>query len=198
MQEIRTSERRFYQKITDIYATSLDYDADSLETKNFYATVQNKLHFAITQKTAAEIVYTRADSEKQHMGLTSWKKAPEGKILKSDVSIAKNYLDKEELRALNRIVEMYVLYAIDQAERKNPMSMRDWEAKLNVFLQFNERELLTDAGRISAEIAKTFAENEYEKYKPIQDKLFKSDFDRFVTEVVQQGILTGLDKEYEN
>ena len=180
LQEIRTSERRFYQKITDIYATSLDYDKESERTKNFYANVQNKLHFAITHKTAAEIVYTRANADKEHMGLTTWKKAPDGKIQKSDVAIAKNYLDEDEMGGLNRIVEMYVLYAIDQAERKIPMTMGDWEQKLNTFLQFNERDLLTNLGKVSAEVAKAFAENEFEKYKPMQDKLFESDFDKFV------------------
>ncbi|MCL2061340.1 MAG: virulence RhuM family protein [Firmicutes bacterium] len=180
LQEIRTSERRFYQKITDIYATSLDYNPDSENTKNFYATVQNKLHFAITHKTAAELIYTRADAEKEHMGLTTWKKAPTGKIVKSDVSVAKNYLEVSELAGLNRIVEMYVLYAIDQAERKVPMTMKDWEERLNAFLQFNERDLLENLGKVSAEVAKSFAESEFEKYKPIQDKLFESDFDKFL------------------
>jgi hypothetical protein len=190
LQEIRTSERRFYQKITDIYATSLDYDSESEYTKNFYANVQNKLHFAITHKTAAEIVYTRADAEKEYMGLTTWKKAPSGKVMKSDVSIAKNYLDKDELSGLNRIVEMYVLYAIDQAKRNIPMTMKDWEQKLNAFLQFNERDLLTNLGKVSAEIAKEFAESEFEKYKPIQDKLFESDFDKFITIAEKSGVKT--------
>ena len=190
LQEIRTSERRFYQKITDIYATSLDYDPESELTKNFYANVQNKLHFAITHKTAAEIVYTRADAQKEYMGLTTWKKAPSGKIMKSDVTIAKNYLDKEELGGLNRIVEMYVLYAIDQAERKIPMAMKDWQEKLNTFLKFNERDLLTNLGKVSAEVAKEFAENEYEKYKPIQDKLFESDFDKFIISAEKSGVKT--------
>jgi len=190
LQEIRTSERRFYQKITDIYATAIDYVKESEQANNFYAHAQNKLHFAITNKTAAEIVHSRADAEKPHMGLTSWKRSPEGKILKSDVSIAKNYLNKEELSGLNRIVEMYVLYAIDQAKRKMPMTMNDWEQKLNAFLKFNERDLLTNLGKISAEVAKEFAESEYEKYKPIQDALFQSDFDKFVDTVEKQNIKT--------
>ncbi|MCL2630661.1 MAG: virulence RhuM family protein [Firmicutes bacterium] len=190
LQEIRASERRFYQKITDIYATSLDYDSESELTRNFYASVQNKLHFAITHKTASELIYTRANAEKEHMGLTTWKKAPRGKILKSDVSVAKNYLDKEELSGLSRIVEMYVLYAIDQAERKIPMMMKDWQEKLNAFLKFNERDLLTNLGKVSAEVAKEFAESEYEKYKPIQDKLFESDFDKFVQNAEKQNIKT--------
>jgi len=194
LQEIRTSERRFYQKITDIYATSLDYDPESEYTKNFYATVQNKLHFAITHKTAAEIVYTRANARNEYMGLTTWKKAPSGKIMKSDVSIAKNYLDKEELGGLNRIVEMYVLYAIDQAKRNIPMTMKDWEQRLNAFLQFNERDLLTNLGKVSAEVAKEFAESEFEKYKPIQDKLFESDFDKFVATAEKNGIKTNKKK----
>ena len=190
LQEIRTSERRFYQKITDIYSTSVDYVKDSDQANNFYAHAQNKLHFAITKKTAAEIIYSRADSGRPNMGLTSWKRSPDGKILKSDVSVAKNYLDKEELSGLNRIVEMYVLYAIDQAKRKIPMTMNDWEQKLNAFLKFNERDLLTNLGKVSAEVAKEFAESEYEKYKPIQDTLFQSDFDKFIDTVEKQNIKT--------
>jgi len=190
LQEVRTSERRFYQKITDIYSTAIDYVPESEQANNFYAHAQNKLHFAITTKTAAELIYTRADSAKPNMGLTNWKRSPDGKILKSDVSIAKNYLDKDEISELNRIVEMYVLYAIDQAKRKIPMTMNDWEQKLNAFLKFNERDLLTNLGKVSAEIAKEFAEEQYEKYKPIQDTLFKSDFDKFIETAEKKGIKT--------
>jgi len=170
--------------------TSLDYNSDAEQTKNFFAHVQNKLHFAITKKTAAEIIYTRANADKSHMGLTNWKKAPSGKIQKSDVVIAKNYLNKEEMTGLNRIVEMYVLYAIDQAKRQIPMMMRDWEQKLGAFLQFNERDLLMNLGNISAEVAKEFAEAEFAKYKPKQDTIFQSDFDKFLQEADKQSIKT--------
>ncbi|EKD27134.1 MAG: hypothetical protein ACD_79C00860G0001 [uncultured bacterium] len=180
IREIRLSERRFYQKITDIYATSMDYDSQSPITKEFFATVQNKLHYAIHRNTAAEIIVERAGSAKPFMGLTSWEKSPNGKIIKKDVSIAKNYLDKKELRALERIVTMYLDYADDQAQRRIPMTMEDWVKKLNSFLQFNEREVLTDAGKISAEIAKSFAESEFEKYRIVQDRLFESDFDKMI------------------
>ena len=178
VREIRASERRFYQKITDIYATSMDYNRDAEITKEFFASVQNKLHFAIHGHTAAELIIGRADCTKDHMGLTTGKKAPEGKILKSDVSIAKNYLTLEELESLNRIVSMYLDYAENQALRHIPMTMDDWAKKLNAFLQFNEYEMLNNAGKVTAEIAKTFAESEFDKYRIIQDKLFESDFDR--------------------
>jgi hypothetical protein len=181
IRDIRSSERRFYQKITDIYAEcSADYNVESETTKNFFATVQNKLHWAIVRETAAEIVYHRADHTKQNMGLTSWKNAPTGKIRKSDVSIAKNYLNEEELGGLNRIVTMYLDYAEDQAKRRNVMYMEDWVKKLNAFLQFNEREILQDNGRVTHEIAKAFAESEFEKYRVIQDRTYQSDFDRLI------------------
>ena len=180
IREIRASERKFYQKITDIYSTAVDYTADAVTTKEFFATVQNKLHYAIHGHTAAELIMDRADHRKEHMGLTTWKNAPSGKIVKSDVSIAKNYLAKNELEDLNRFVTMYLDYAERQARRHIPMTMEDWEAKLDVFLQFNEEEILHDKGRVSAEIAKSFAESEFEKYRVIQDKLFESDFDKLV------------------
>ena len=178
IREIRASERKFYQKITDIYATALDYDYYSPITKDFFATVQNKMHFAIPGKTASEILMERADGKKAYMGLTTWKRATKGKILKSDVAIAKNYLCKEEIDAMDRIVNMYLDYAEDQAKRKIPMTMEDWSKKLDAFLVFNEREVLTNPGKVSAEVAKSFAESEWEKYRIIQDRLFESDFDR--------------------
>lgn len=180
IREIRASERKFYQKITDIYSTAVDYTADAVTTKEFFATVQNKLHYAIHGHTAAELIMDRADHQKEHMGLTTWKNAPSGKIVKSDVIIAKNYLTKNELKDLNQFVTMYLDYAERQARRHIPMTMEDWAAKLDVFLQFNEEEILHDKGRVTAEIAKSFAESEFEKYRVIQDKLFESDFDRLV------------------
>ena len=180
IREIRASERKFYQKITDIYSTAVDYTVDAVTTKEFFATVQNKLHYAIHGHTAAELIMDRADHKKEHMGLTTWKNAPSGKIVKSDVSIAKNYLAKNELEDLNRFVTMYLDYAERQARRHIPMTMEDWAAKLDVFLQFNEEEILHDKGRVSAEIAKSFAESEFEKYRVMQDKLFESDFDKLV------------------
>lgn len=180
IREIRASERRFYQKITDIYATAMDYSANSETTKVFFKTVQNKLHFAIHGKTAAELIVDRANSEKHNMGLTTWKNAPGGKIVKGDVSVAKNYLTLEEVDSLNRVVTMYLDYAENQAKRKNPMTMEDWANKLNAFLQFNEYEILNNSGKVTAEIAKAFAESEFEKYRVIQDKLFESDFDRML------------------
>ncbi|MFR9547121.1 MAG: virulence RhuM family protein [Rikenellaceae bacterium] len=179
IREIRASERRFYQKIADIYSTAFDYDAGSETTHNFFATVQNKLHFAIHNHTAAELIMERADSTKESMGLTTWKNAPKGKVLKSDVSIAKNYLKEIEIEGLDRIVSMYLDYAENQAKRKIPMTMEDWATKLDAFLQFNEYELLNNIGSVSAEVAKAFAESEFEKYRVIQDRLFESDFDRF-------------------
>ncbi|PKM50208.1 MAG: cell filamentation protein Fic [Firmicutes bacterium HGW-Firmicutes-7] len=179
IREIRASERKFYQKITDIYATAMDYTLEASTTKLFFKMVQNKLHFAIHGKTAAEVIVERANAENEHMGLTSWKNAPEGKIIKSDVSIAKNYLSLDEMDGLNRIVSMYLDYAENQAKRRIPMAMEDWSKRLNAFLQFNEYELLNDAGRVTAEIAKEFAESEFEKYRIIQDRLFESDFDKF-------------------
>jgi len=182
IREIRLSERRFYQKITDIYATSMDYERNAPTTKTFFATVQNKLHFAIHGQTAAELITSRANSEKNHMGLTSWKNAPDGKVQKSDVSIAKNYLNKDELENLSRIVSMYLDYAEDQARRHIPMTMEDWAKKLNSFLQFNERDILDNLGKVSAEVAKAFAESEFEKYRVIQDRLYESDFDKLLSE----------------
>ncbi len=183
IREIRASERMFYQKITDIYSTSFDYNIDSPTTKEFFASVQNKLHFAIHGNTAAELVIQRADSKKDYMGLTSWKNAPTGKIIKTDVSIAKNYLNKAELKSLDRFVTMYLDYAETQAERNIPMSMEDWSGKLNAFLQFNEKEILTNSGKVSQAIAKAFAESEFEKYRIIQDRIFSSDFDKLLNYV---------------
>lgn len=179
IRDIRSSERRFYQKITDIYSQcSADYDATSETTQKFFATVQNKLHWAITGQTAAEIIVSRADSTKEHMGLTTWKNAPGGKVRKTDVAIAKNYLNEEELKGLNRIVSMYLDYAELQATNRTLMNMRDWIVRLDAFLQFNEQDILTNPGKVTAEIARTFAENEFEKYSVIQDRSFESDFDK--------------------
>ncbi len=184
IKDIRSSERRFYQQITDIYAEcSIDYDKNSPETKEFFATVQNKLHWAITKQTAAEIVYDRANHTEENMGLTTWKNAPTGRIRQTDVVVAKNYLNEKEITSLNRIVTMYLDYAEDQAERNIPMTMKDWSQKLNAFLQFTEREILEDAGKVTAVIAKEFALSEFEKYKVIQDKSYKSDFDRLMGEI---------------
>ena len=198
IRDIRSSEHRFYQKITDIYAQcSVDYNRDTEETKSFFAAVQNKLHWAlhrdvrvsreagcrerpITQQTAAEIIHERADSQKQNMGLTSWKNAPSGRVRKLDVSVAKNYLNKEELDGLNRIVTMYLDYAEMQARKRQVMNMQDWIKKLDAFLHFNEKEILENAGEISAEVARNFAELEFEKYRIVQDKLFESDFDKLI------------------
>jgi len=185
IREIRASERRFYQKITDIYATAMDYSPEAETTQAFFAAVQNKLHFAIHGRTAAELIMERADSKKERMGLTTWKNAPHGKILKPDVVVAKNYLMEKEIRALDRIVTMYLDYAEDQAERRIPMTMHDWATKLNAFLQFNERELLEHPGKVSAEVAKAFAESEYEKYRIVQDRLFESDFDRHIKKALE-------------
>lgn len=180
IREIRLSERKFYQKITDIYATSVDYDVTALATKRFFAMVQNKLHWAIHGQTAAEIVFKRADAEKENMGLTSWKDAPKGKIQKFDVSIAKNYLTESEMQQLQRLVSAYLDLAEDMALRKIPMTMHDWEKRLNRFIEATERDVLQDSGRITAEIAKAHAESEFERYRIVQDKLFESDFDRII------------------
>ncbi len=180
IREIRMSERKFYQKVTDIYATAFDYDRDAATTKRFFQTVQNKMHYAIHRHTAAELIVERADATKEHMGLTSWEAAPDGRIVKSDVSIAKNYLSEDEMRHMERLVTMYLDYAEDQAERHIPMSMEDWATRLDGFLEFNGRELLIGPGKITAEAAKLHAETEFEKYRIIQDRLFKSDFDRFL------------------
>ena len=181
IRDIRSSERRFYQKITDIYAQcSADYSREAEETKRFFATVQNKFHWAIARQTAAEIIYSRADSKDLNMGLTSWKNAPAGPIRKLDVSVAKNYLNEDELDGLNRIVTMYLDYAEMQTRNRNVLNMRDWIQKLDAFLQFNEQEILDNSGKVSAELAKSFAEGEFEKYRVIQDRLFESDFDRML------------------
>ena len=180
IREIRMSERKFYQKVTDLYATAFDYDKDAKTTQLFFKTVQNKLHYAVHRHTAAELIVERADAEKEHMGLTTWEAAPDGKIVKADVSIAKNYLSETEMSYLERIVSLYLDYAELQAERKIPMSMEDWARRLDGFLEFNGNEILTGPGKISAEEAKLHAETEYEKYRIIQDRLFESDFDRFL------------------
>lgn len=180
IREIRLSERKFYQKVTDLYATAFDYDKDAKTTRQFFRTVQNKMHFAVHRHTAAELIVERADASKEHMGLTTWENAPEGKILKADVTAAKNYLSTEEMRYLERIVSLYLDYAELQAERKIPMSMEDWAKRLDGFLEFNGNQLLTRPGKISAEQAKLHAETEYEKYRIIQDRLYESDFDRFL------------------
>jgi hypothetical protein len=185
IQEIRASERRFYQKITDIYATAVDYSLDSKTTKDFFATVQNKMHYAVHGSTAAEVIMSRADHTKEHMGLTSWKNAPNGKIVKADVSVAKNYLFQDELQELNEIVTMYLDYATRQARRHVPMTMEDWASKLDAFLQFNDAEILQDKGKVTAAIAKAFAESEFEKYRVIQDKNYQSDFDRLMAETAE-------------
>ena len=185
IQEIRASERRFYQKITDIYATAVDYSLDSKTTKDFFATVQNKMHYAVHGSTAAEVIMSRADHTKEHMGLTSWKNAPNGKIVKADISIAKNYLLQKELQELNEIVTMYLDYATRQARRHIPMTMEDWASKLDAFLQFNDAEILQDNGKVTAAIAKAFAESEFEKYRVIQDKNYQSDFDRLMAETAE-------------
>ncbi len=180
IQEIRTSERRFYQKITDIYATAVDYSLDSQTTRNFFATVQNKMHYAVHGNTAAEVIMARADHTKEHMGLTSWRNAPDGKIVKADVSVAKNYLSVDEMQELNEIVTMYLDYATRQARRHIPMTMADWASKLDAFLQFNDAEILRDKGKVTAAIAKAFAESEFEQYRVLQDRLYQSDFDRLM------------------
>ncbi len=186
IREIRLSERRFYQKITDIYTTSMDYNRDAPTTREFFARVQNKLHYAIHGHTAAELIRQRADSGQRHMGLATWEKAPTGKILKSDVSVAKNYLSKEELESLGRIVNAYIDLAEDRAQRKIPMTMEDWAKRLDIFLEAFDRQILQDSGQVSAEIAKAHAESEFEKYRIVQDRLFESDFDRETKELERQ------------
>lgn len=186
IRDIRSSERMAYQKITDIYATSIDYSSTAAESKTFFATVQNKLHFAITGKTAAEIVSERAKSDKPYMGLMTWRQAPKGKIMPSDVVVAKNYLEHKELDHLNRIVTMYLDYAELQAVRGIAMSMKDWIEKLNAFLKFSEHEILTNAGKISHEVAQALAMKEYEIYKKEQDRLYESDFDREVKKLIEK------------
>ena len=183
IREIRFSERKFYQKITDIYATAIDYDVTAQATKRFFATVQNKLHWAIHGQTAAEVVYNRADAAKQNMGLNTWKDAPRGKIQKFDVVVAKNYLSEDELAQLSRLVNAYLEIAEDMAKRRMPMTMQDWETRLNRFIELTDRGVLQDAGKITAEIAKARAETEFEKYRIVQDRLFQSDFDRLLLQL---------------
>lgn len=185
IREIRLSERNFYQKITDIYATSLDYDKDAKLTRDFFAKVQNKLHYAIHKNTAPELIVERADAKKENMGLTSWKKSPTGKIIKTDVAIAKSYLKKEELESLGRIVSAYLDLAEERAKRKIPMTIEDWSKRLDLFLEFDDREVLKHPGKITSEIAKQFAESEFEKYRVIQDRLFESDFDKLLSKTEQ-------------
>lgn len=180
IREIRLSERKFYQKITDIYATAIDYDITATATKRFFATVQNKLHWAIHGNTAAEIIVKRADHQKENMGLTTWKDAPEGKIQKFDVSVAKNYLSEKEMQQLQRLVSAYLDIAEDMAMRQIPMTMEDWETRLNRFIEATDRKILQNAGAVTAEIAKAHAESEFEKYRIVQDRLFESDFDRLI------------------
>ena len=186
IREIRLSERRFYQKITDIYATAVDYDKTAATTKRFYATVQNKMHYAVHGHTAAELIVERADHTKEHMGLTTWADAPEGKIRKSDATVAKNYLSEEELGQLNRMVSAYLDFAENMTQRHIPLTMQDWESRLNSFIEMFEYGLLKDAGKVSAEIAKLHAETEFEKYRVIQDKLFMSDYDRYLLELEKE------------
>ena len=175
--EIRLSERNFYQKLTDIYATAIDYNRDAPTTRDFFKKVQNKMHYAVHGHTAAELIVERADSDKEHMGLTTWAKAPNGKIIRSDVSVAKNYLKQNELQALGRLVNAYLDIAKDMAERHIPMTMEDWAKRIDKFLDATNRDILQSAGSITAEYAKQYAESEFEKYRVIQDRLFRSDFD---------------------
>ncbi len=186
IREIRLSERKFYQKVTDLYATAFDYDKDAETTKRFFQTVQNKMHWAVHRHTAAELIVERANAEKEHMGLTTWEAAPNGKIIKADVSIAKNYLSDEEMSYMERIVSLYLDYAELQAERQIPMSMEDWAKRLDGFLEFNGNEILTGAGKISAEQAKLYAETEFEKYRTVQDRIFMSDYDKFLIELEEK------------
>ena len=183
IREIRLSERKFYQKITDIYATSIDYDVTAQATKRFFATVQNKLHWAIHGQTAAEIIYHRADAEMENMGLTTWKDGPQGKIQKFDVTLAKNYLTEHEMAQLERLISAYLDVAESMALRKIPMTMQDWETRLNRFIEATDRDVLQDAGKVTAEIAKAHAESEFEKYRIVQDRLFESDFDRVIRQI---------------
>jgi hypothetical protein len=183
IRDIRESERNFYQQITDIYTTALDYDFKAPTTKEFFAMVQNKLHWAIHGHTASQLIVQRANHTKEFMGLTTWRTAPTGKIRKSDVVVAKNYLNENEIKSLNRIVSMYLDYAEDQAHRQIPMTMKDWSLKLNAFLQFNQRDILENAGKVTAKIAKEFAISEFEKYKVIQDKTYRSDFDKLLEQM---------------
>jgi len=183
IREIRLSERRFYQKITDIYATAMDYSKNAPITKEFFAKIQNKLHYAIHGHTAAEVIYERADAAKEHMGLTTWEKSPHGKIVKTDVSVAKNYLTETELESLGRVVNAYLDLAEDRAKKHIPMTMEDWAKRLDRFLEADDRSILQDSGKISAQIAKEFAESEFEKYRIVQDRLFESDFDKEIKKI---------------
>ena len=183
IREIRASERKFYQKITDLYATAIDYDKNSATTRRFYATVQNKMHYAVHGHTAAELIVERADHTKEHMGLTTWADAPDGKIKKSDVTVAKNYLSQDEMKQLNRMVTAYLDFAENMTLRHIPLTMQDWEKRLNSFIEMFDYGILQDAGRVSAEIAKLHAETEFEKYRVIQDRLFMSDFDKYMLEL---------------
>ena len=185
IREIRASERKFYQKITDLYATAIDYDKDALATKRFYASVKNKMHFAVHGHTAAELIVERADYKKEHMGLTTWADAPDGKIKKSDVTIAKNYLSQHELKQLNRMVAAYLDFAESMTLRHIPLTMEDWEKRFNSFIEMFDYGILKDAGKVSAEIAKLHAETEFEKYRIVQDRLFMSDFDKYMLELEQ-------------
>jgi hypothetical protein len=187
IREIRLSERKFYQKITDIYGTSIDYDVTAAATKRFFATVQNKLHWAIHGQTAAEVILSRADASKDCMGLTNWKDAPKGKIQKFDVVVAKNYLTENEMAQLQRLVSAYLDVAEDMALRQIPMTMQDWETRLNRFIAATDREILSDAGKVTAEIAQAHAESEFEKYRVVQDRLFESDFDRVIQKLPEKG-----------
>ena len=183
IREIRASERKFYQKITDLYATAIDYDKNSATTRRFYATVQNKMHYAVHGHTAAELIVERADHTKEYMGLTTWADAPEGKIKKSDVTVAKNYLSQDEMKQLNRMVTAYLDFAENMTLRHIPLTMQDWEKRLNSFIEMFDYGILQDAGKVSAEIAKLHAETEFEKYRVIQDRLFMSDFDKYMLEL---------------
>lgn len=186
IREIRISERNFYQKLTDIYATAIDYDKNAKTTEEFFAKVQNKMHYAIHKHTAAELIYERADAKKPHMGLTTWRDAPDGKIKKSDVSIAKNYLTKEELTSMQLIVSAYLDLAENRTRRHIPMTMEDWAKRIDIYLQADDLEVLKDAGKITAEIAKSKAETEFEKYRIIQDRLFMSDYDKYLLELEER------------
>ena len=186
IREIRASERKFYQKITDIYATAIDYDRNAAATKRFYATVQNKMHYAVHGHTAAELIVERADHTKEYMGLTTWADAPNGKIKKSDVTVAKNYLTENEINQLNRMVSAYLDFAENMTLRHIPLTMQDWEQRLNGFIEMFDYGILNDAGKVTAEIAKLHAETEFEKYRIIQDRLFMSDFDRYLLELEEE------------
>ena len=186
IREIRLSERKFYQKVTDLYATAFDYDKDANTTRQFFKMVQNKMHWAVHRHTAAELIVERANAEKKHMGLTTWESAPDGKIVKADVTVAKNYLSEKEMSYLQRIVSLYLDYAELQAERRIPMSMEDWAKRLDGFLEFNGNELLMGSGKVSAEQAKLHAETEFEKYRIVQDRLFMSDYDKYLLELERQ------------